>query len=201
MVFMATSLGANRTLKAVNFGYEVWHKWGGQPNHNRPLQTHCRNDLQNGGKFEFSYGLKGSLGAMMLTGTKMARLTAALMALAALVGCASERPPPPPVAAAPPPPPPKPVPPVDMAGRWTFAAANGGRCAMTFGGSTGGSEGTIAPAGGCPGNFFTSRKWTYEPDTLVIRDHKGQPLARLAFAPPDSFSGPATGGATVSLAR
>jgi hypothetical protein len=138
---------------------------------------------------------------MTLTGTKMARFTAALLVLAALAGCASQRPEPPPVAAAPPPPPPKPVPPVDMAGRWTFTAANGGSCAMTFGGSTGGSEGTIAPAGGCPGNFFTSRKWTYEPDALVIRDHKGQPLARLAFAPPDRFSGPATSGATVSLAH
>jgi hypothetical protein len=88
-----------------------------------------------------------------------------------------------------------------MAGRWTLSSANGGSCAMTFGGSTGGSEGTIAPAGGCPGNFFTSRKWTYEPDALVIRDHKGQPLAHLAFAPPNSFSGPAASGATVSLAR
>jgi hypothetical protein len=143
---------------------------------------------------------------MTRIGTKMARLAALLVALmaalVALAGCASERPDPPPVAAAPTPPPPRPAPPpVNMAGRWTLSAAGGGACPMTFGGSTGAAEGTIAPAGGCPGNFFTSRKWTFEQDALVIRDHKGQPLARLAFSPPERFSGPATTGANMTLAR
>jgi hypothetical protein len=88
-----------------------------------------------------------------------------------------------------------------MAGRWTLSSANGGQCAMTFGGSTGSLEGTIAPAGGCPGNFFTSRKWTYEQASLVIRDHKGKPLAQLVYAPPDRFVGPSTSGATLTLTR
>jgi hypothetical protein len=141
---------------------------------------------------------------MMLSATRMARLAAILVVLATLSGCATNRgvatsQPEPPPAPAPPPPPPKP--PVDMAGRWKFSAADGGSCAMTFGGSTGGVEGTIAPAGGCPGNFFTSRKWTFDQDALVIRDHKGQPLAQLAFSPPSSFDGKATNGAAVSLAR
>jgi len=43
---------------------------------------------------------------------------------------------------------------------------------------------TIAPEGGCPGNFYTSRKWTFEQDALVIRDHNGQPLGQLALAAP-----------------
>ncbi len=71
---------------------------------------------------------------------------------------------------------------------------------MTFGGSTGASDGSIAPAGGCPGNFFTSRKWSYENDKLVIRNHKGDVLAQLGFAG-GHFEGPATGGGAVTLAR
>jgi hypothetical protein len=88
-----------------------------------------------------------------------------------------------------------------MAGRWTLSAASGGSCAVNLGGSPGSTEGTIAPEGGCPGNFFTSRKWTFEHDTLVIRDHKGQPLARLAFSAANRFEGPATTGIAMSLAR
>ncbi|HUC50939.1 MAG TPA: hypothetical protein VMA30_16285, partial [Xanthobacteraceae bacterium] len=59
-------------------------------------------------------------------------------------------------------------PPVDIAGRWQFSAAAGGACTMNFGGAPGGGapspapQGTIAPGGGCPGNFFMSRKWTFE---------------------------------------
>lgn len=71
---------------------------------------------------------------------------------------------------------------------------------MTFGGSTGASDGSIAPAGGCPGNFFTSRKWSYENDKLVIRNHKGDVLAQLAFAS-GHFEGAATAGGAVSLTR
>jgi hypothetical protein len=139
---------------------------------------------------------------MMLTGIKLAQLTAALLAVAAVAGCATGQPTPPPVAATTAAPAaPRPVPPVAMAGHWTLSSTSGGQCAMTFGGSTGSAEGTIAPAGGCPGNFFTSRKWTYEQDALVVRNHKGQPLARLAFAAPDRFTGPATSGATVTLSR
>ncbi len=40
-------------------------------------------------------------------------------------------------------------------------------------------EGTIAPEGGCPGKFYTSRKWTYDQAGLTLRDHNGQPLAQL----------------------
>jgi hypothetical protein len=53
---------------------------------------------------------------------------------------------------------------------------------MTLAATPGAAEGTIAPAGGCPGNFFTSRKWTFEHDMLIIRDHKSEALAELSFA-------------------
>jgi hypothetical protein len=133
----------------------------------------------------------------------------AIGAAAALAGCAGDRiltsanpepPPPPPTAqpaarAAPSPPP------VDMAGRWQLASTAGGACAMVFAATPGTGEGTIAPQGGCPGKFFTSRRWLYEQDTLIIRDHKGEPLARLAFSPPARFEGQAAPGETISLSK
>ena len=70
---------------------------------------------------------------------------------------------------------------------------------MTLGDTPGAAEGSIAPAGGCPGNFFTSRKWTYEHDMLIIRDHKGELLVELAFAN-GRFEGKTTNGAA-GLAR
>ena len=54
---------------------------------------------------------------------------------------------------------------------------------MTFGAAGAAAvEGTIAPEGGCPGKFFTSRKWTYDQAGLTMRDHTGQPLAQLSEA-------------------
>src|SRR5215813_12207710 len=96
---------------------------------------------------------------------------------------------------------PRTPPPVNMAGRWTLAAPGTGGCAMNFGATPGAAEGTIAPEGGCPGNFFTSRKWVFEENGLVIRDHTGQALARLALGGAGRFDGQATGGQAVSLAR
>ena len=71
---------------------------------------------------------------------------------------------------------------------------------MNFGNAPGAGQGTIAPEGGCPGNFYTSRKWTYERGTLIMRDHKGEPLAELSFAA-GRFEGHQPDGAAVSLSR
>ena len=90
-------------------------------------------------------------------------------------------------------------PPVDLAGKWRLSVTGSSVCTMTFSSSTGASDGAIAPAGGCPGNFFTSRKWSYENNKLVIRNHKGDVLAQLGFAN-GHFEGPAAGG-TVILAH
>ena len=98
-----------------------------------------------------------------------------------------------------PPPPALSPPPVDLAGKWRLSVAGGSACTVTFGGSTGASDGSIAPAGGCPGSFFTSRKWSYENDKLVIRNHKGEVLTQLSFAN-GHFEGQAAAGA-VTLAR
>ena len=132
----------------------------------------------------------------------------AIGAAAALVGCGgvmtspTNEPPPPPAPAVQPAARPAPTPPpVDMAGRWQLASTAGGACAMVFAATPGSGEGTIAPQGGCPGKFFTSRRWLYEQDALIIRDHKGEPLARLAFSPPARFEGEAAPGETISLSR
>jgi hypothetical protein len=93
------------------------------------------------------------------------------------------------------------TPPADMAGRWLLSSPGRGQCHMTFGaGSPTAADGTIRPEGGCPGKFFTSRKWTFEPSGLVIRDHNGQPLAQLSAAA-SGFNGTATSGEPVTLLR
>ncbi len=116
--------------------------------------------------------------------SRRAAITAALLLTYVMAaGCASSPPPEPEVAAAPPPPPPPPLPPpVDLAGRWRFTAVGAGACFMKFGAEPGAAQGTIAPEGGCPGRYFTSRKWTFEHDLLTIRNHKDEPLAQLSFA-------------------
>lgn len=130
-----------------------------------------------------------------------ASAAAALLSLVVLAGCASEPKPEPPVAAAPAPAAPALTPPpTDMAGRWHFTAAAGGGCFMTLGGPPGASQGTIAPEGGCPGSFFTSRKWTFERDNLIMRDHKGQTLAQLSFTG-GHFEGQDNSGGTVTLSH
>jgi Protease inhibitor Inh len=90
--------------------------------------------------------------------------------------------------------------PAEMAGRWTLASPGRGQCAMIFGAPAQAAEGSIAPEGGCPGKFFTSRKWTYEQTGLVIRDHNGEPLAQLSMAG-NNFGGQAASGEAITLAR
>jgi hypothetical protein len=69
---------------------------------------------------------------------------------------------------------------------------------MTFAAQPQASEGTIAPAGGCPYNFFTSRKWNYTTAGLIIRDHNAQQLAPTGDG---RFEGKTTAGQGVSLSR
>jgi hypothetical protein len=88
-----------------------------------------------------------------------------------------------------------------MTGRWLLAAPNSPACGMAFAGAPGAQLGTIAPEGGCPGNFFTSRKWNFEQTGLVIRDHNGEPLAQLSLASGTNFDGKASSGEPVTLSR
>lgn len=133
-----------------------------------------------------------------------AQAAAALLVLAALSACSASdqlganKPEPQPAAAPPPPPAP---PPVAVAGRWKFTAASGGGCFMTLGAASPAAvDGTVAPEGGCPGAFFTSRKWTFERGDLILRNHKAEALAQLSYAG-GHFEGHETGGAAVTLSR
>lgn len=93
------------------------------------------------------------------------------------------------------------APPTNLAGKWTLSSAGAGFCTMTFGAASQASEGTIAPAGGCPYNFFTSRKWNYTSAGLIIRDHNAQQLAQLAPAGDGRFEGKTSAGQDVTLSR
>ena len=93
------------------------------------------------------------------------------------------------------------APPEPLAGRWQLAAVGGNQCVMNLTQAEGEGEGAIRPEGGCPGNFYTSRKWSFEGGSLVIRDHKGDPLGQLAHAGPGRFDGKAVSGQQVVLSR
>ena len=93
------------------------------------------------------------------------------------------------------------APPINLAGRWTLSSTGSGSCTMTFGAQPEASEGTIAPAGGCPFNFFTSRKWSYTTTGLTIRDHNAQALVQLVPAGSDRFEGKTSAGQDVVLSR
>jgi protease inhibitor Inh len=93
------------------------------------------------------------------------------------------------------------APPFNLAGRWTLSSTGATSCVMTFGAVQDATEGTIAPAGGCPFNFFTSRKWTYSEAGLTIRDHNAQSLGQFTPAGPSRFEGKTTSGQEVALSR
>ena len=91
------------------------------------------------------------------------------------------------------------APPSNLAGRWTLSSTGTASCVMTFGAVQDASEGSIAPAGGCPFNFFTSRKWSFSEAGLTIRDHNAQTLAQLTPAGPNRFEGKTRPGQDIAL--
>ena len=93
-----------------------------------------------------------------------------------------------------------PAPKVTMAGRWLLAAPNAPACGMNFTQAPNASEGAIAPEGGCPGNFFTSRQWAFEQGDLAVRDHNSELLAQLKFVD-NRFEGKSVAGLPVTLTR
>ena len=98
---------------------------------------------------------------------------------------------------------PRPI--VTMGGRWLLTSPNRGQCNMNFTGAPKATGGTIAPEGGCPGNFFTSRKWTLSEDgKIIIEDHNGQQLVQMTPSSTGTtlwFEGQAATGERVMLAR
>jgi hypothetical protein len=93
------------------------------------------------------------------------------------------------------------APPFNLAGRGTLSSPGAGSCSVTLGAAQDATEGSMAPGGGCPFNFFTSRKWTFEDAGLVIRDHNAQTLAQLPQAGASRFEGKAASGQVIVLSR
>jgi Protease inhibitor Inh len=87
-----------------------------------------------------------------------------------------------------------------MAGRWMLSAPNAPICGMAFSQSANADSGNVTPEGGCPGNFYTSRRWTFEQGGLSIKTEDYQPLAQLSFTD-GGFAGQSTAGTPISLTR
>ncbi|MEW6452775.1 MAG: AprI/Inh family metalloprotease inhibitor [Pseudomonadota bacterium] len=127
-----------------------------------------------------------------------------LVAVLALAACSGDRVSDfslPGMGSTPAPPSPAAAPAANLAGRWMLAQPGRGQCVMTFGAQPGATEGTIAPQGGCPGKFFTSRKWTSDTSGLVIRDHNSEPLAQLSSKDGGRFEGQSSTGEPITLSR
>ncbi len=121
-----------------------------------------------------------------------ARMAGSIAAALALGACATEQGPAPPT----------PLPQSDMTGRWMLSAPNAPPCGMDFQGVPGQPQGTVTPDGGCPGNFYMSRRWTFTQDTLTltIADEDNQPLGQLALGD-GRFTGKSTAGTPLTLQR
>ncbi|MBX3552663.1 MAG: AprI/Inh family metalloprotease inhibitor [Pseudolabrys sp.] len=87
--------------------------------------------------------------------------------------------------------------PADLAGRWMLSMPQAPACGLTL---SGGPQGRIMPEGGCPGRFFTSRRYSLDNGTMTILDGESVPLARLT-AGEDGFTGRAETGEAVTLTR
>ena len=92
--------------------------------------------------------------------------------------------------------------PVDdsMTGRWILSAPNAPPCGLEFGGAAGARAGSVAPDGGCPGNFYMSRRWAIEGGVLTIAGQERQPLAQLKVVG-TRFEGQSSAGMPVTLSR
>jgi len=87
-----------------------------------------------------------------------------------------------------------------MTGRWILTAPNAPPCGREFGGAPGARNGTVSPDGGCPGNFYMSRRWAIENGALTVSADDSQPLAQFKLAGV-SFEGRSAAGISVTLSR
>jgi hypothetical protein len=92
--------------------------------------------------------------------------------------------------------------PVDasLTGRWILSAPNAPSCGLEFRGGAGARSGNVAPDGGCPGNFYTSRHWAMESGALTISNNENEPLAQFKVEG-GRFEGQSAGGMPVALSR
>lgn len=87
-----------------------------------------------------------------------------------------------------------------MVGRWLLAAPKAPACGLNFTAKPGATEGAVAPEGGCPERFFTSRRWTLQQSTLTISDDDKNTLGQFTLGG-DGFEGKSNGGTPLTLTR
>jgi hypothetical protein len=87
-----------------------------------------------------------------------------------------------------------------LVGRWILNAPNAPSCGLEFNGTSSARAGTVTPDGGCPGNFYTSRRWAMEGDALTITNDENQPLAQFKSAG-THFEGRSASGTMITLSR
>ncbi len=87
-----------------------------------------------------------------------------------------------------------------MPGRWMLAAPNAPACGMNFTGKPGANEGTVAPEGGCPERFFTSRRWSLQQGSLTISDDENNQLAQFSFSE-GRFTGKSSSDTPLTMTR
>jgi len=118
--------------------------------------------------------------------------TGTILLVLALAGCAGEQLSP--GSSAPPP--------IDetMTGRWTLSAPNAPSCGLEFNGAAAARAGTVTADGGCPGNFYTSRRWVLDNGVLTITSADNQLLAQLKPTA-TAFEGQSAAGTAVTLSR
>lgn len=119
------------------------------------------------------------------------RATPAMLVVLTLTGCAGER-----------------VPlesaamqkDLTVPGRWILSAPNAPTCGLEFRGSPSGQAGSVSPDGGCPGNFYMSRRWSMEGGAMTITDAENQPLAHFKLVG-DRYEGQSASGVPMTLSR
>ncbi len=85
-------------------------------------------------------------------------------------------------------------------GRWLLTTSNAPPCGIELDGAPGARTGKVAPDGGCPGNFYMSRRWAMGVGTLTIANDRNEVLAQ--FKPAGrQFEGQSAAGTPVTLAR
>ena len=87
-----------------------------------------------------------------------------------------------------------------LTGRWILSAPNVPSCGLEFGGGPGARSGNVAPDGGCPGNFYMSRRWAMEGGALTITNGENEPLAQFKLTG-GRFEGQSASGMPVALTR
>jgi hypothetical protein len=85
-------------------------------------------------------------------------------------------------------------------GRWILSAPNAPTCGLEFRGSPGSQTGSVSPDGGCPGNFYMSRRWSIDGGAITISDAEGQPLAHFRLVG-DRYEGQSASSMPMILSR